>query len=60
MSKLTGLLDPEGRATFDAMMAPAAARGKCNPDDPSPCVDGDPGRTPAPTNAPWPNANTTP
>ena len=43
MSKITGLLDPEGRATFDAMMAPAAARGKCNPDDPTPCVDGDPG-----------------
>ena len=43
MSKVTGLLTPEGRATFDAMMAPAAARGNCNPDDPTPGVDGDPG-----------------
>jgi Domain of unknown function (DUF222) len=43
MSKINGLLNPEGRATWDAVMAPAAARGKCNPDDPTPCVDGDPG-----------------
>jgi hypothetical protein len=43
MSKVTGQLNPEGRATWDAVMAPWAARGKCNPDDPTPCVDGDPG-----------------
>jgi Domain of unknown function (DUF222) len=43
LSKINGLLDPEGRATWDAVMAAKAARGKCNPDDPNPCVDGDPG-----------------
>ena len=43
LSKVHGLLDPEGRATCDAMMAAWATRGKCNPDDPTPCIDGDPG-----------------
>jgi hypothetical protein len=43
MSKVTGLLDPQGRATFDAVMAAWATPGTCNPDDETPCVDGDPG-----------------
>jgi Domain of unknown function (DUF222) len=34
------LLDPEGRAVFDAVLAKLAANGMCNPDDESPCVDG--------------------
>jgi Domain of unknown function (DUF222) len=40
MSKVTGLLDPEARATFDAVLAKLAAPGMCNPDDETPCVDG--------------------
>jgi hypothetical protein len=42
MSKLTGLLDPQARATFDAWQAAWAAPGMCNPDDDTPCVDGTP------------------
>ena len=36
MSKISGLLDPEARATFDAVLAKLAAPGMCNPDDDSP------------------------
>ena len=42
MSKITGLLDPEARATFDAVLAKLAAPGMCNPDDETPCVEGQP------------------
>jgi hypothetical protein len=42
MSELRGLLDPEGRAVIDAVLAKLAAPGRCNPDDESPCVDGEP------------------
>jgi hypothetical protein len=42
MSKISGLLDPEARATIDAVLAKSAAPGMCNPDDESPCVDGKP------------------
>jgi Domain of unknown function (DUF222) len=42
MSKLTGWLDPEARATLDAVLAKWAAPGMCNPDDETPCVDGEP------------------
>jgi len=42
MSPIKGLLDPEARATLDAVLAKWAAPGMGNPDDPSPCVDGDP------------------
>lgn len=42
MSKITGLLDPEARATIDAVLAKLAAPGMCNPDDETPCVDGQP------------------
>jgi hypothetical protein len=42
MSKITGLLDPEARATIDAVFAKWAAPGMCNPEDESPCVDGEP------------------
>ena len=41
MSKLTGLLDPEARASLDAVLAKWAAPGMCNADDESPCVTGD-------------------
>lgn len=58
MSKITGLLDPEARATWDAVMAKWAAPGMCNPDDDTPCVDEEPtedravrdGRTPSQRN----------
>ncbi len=42
MSELRGLLDPEARATLDAVLAKWAAPGVCNPDDESPCVDDEP------------------
>jgi Domain of unknown function (DUF222) len=40
MSTISGLLDPEARATIDAVLAKWAAPGMCNPDDEHPCVDG--------------------
>ena len=42
LSKISGLLDPEARATLDAVLAQLAAPGMCNPDDETPCVDGAP------------------
>ncbi len=42
MTPIKGLLDPEARATFDAVRAKWAAPGMCNPDDQAPCVDGEP------------------
>ena len=42
MSKVSGLLDPEARATLDAVFAKWAAPGMCNPDDADPCVDDEP------------------
>jgi hypothetical protein len=44
MSRIHGLLDPEARATIDAVLAKWAAPGMCNPDDEAPCVDGEPHR----------------
>jgi hypothetical protein len=41
-SRIHGLLDPEARATLDAVFGKLAAPGMCNPDDESPCVDGEP------------------
>ena len=42
MSRITGWIDPELRATLDAILAKLAAPGYCNPDDDQPCVDGVP------------------
>ena len=42
MSTLTGLLDPQARATLEAVFATLAAPGMANPDDPTPTVDGQP------------------
>jgi hypothetical protein len=42
MRKIHGLLDPEARATLEAVLANWAAPGMCNPDDQSPCVSGTP------------------
>ncbi len=42
MSDIRGRVDPETRAALDAVLAKWAAPGMCNPDDESPCVDGDP------------------
>ena len=42
MSRLSGWIDPELRATLDAVFAKLAAPGYCNPDDDDPCVDGTP------------------
>jgi hypothetical protein len=42
MSKISGQLDPEARATLEAVLAKWAAPGMCNPDDQSPCVTGTP------------------
>jgi hypothetical protein len=35
-------LDPQARATFEAIFAKLAAPGMCNPDDETPCVSGTP------------------
>jgi len=43
MSPFRGNLDPEARATLDAVLAKSAAPGMCNPQDEMPCVDGEPG-----------------
>ena len=42
MSRLSGWLTPENRATIEAVMAKLAAPGMCNPNDDTPCVDGTP------------------
>ncbi|OBH25167.1 hypothetical protein A5692_03580 [Mycobacterium sp. E342] len=42
MSKLSGWLTPEARATWEAVLAKLAAPGMCNPDDLTPVVDGSP------------------
>jgi hypothetical protein len=41
-SRVHGRLDPEARATMEAVFAKLAAPGMCNPDDDNPCVDGEP------------------
>jgi hypothetical protein len=43
MSRLSGWLTPEARATFEVVLAKLAAPGMCNPDDQIPTVDGAPG-----------------
>jgi hypothetical protein len=45
MTPIRGLLDPEARATLDAVLAKWAAPGMCNPEDPTPTVDTDPSPT---------------
>jgi hypothetical protein len=42
MTPITGLLDPEAMATWEAVQAKLGAPGMCNPDDRRPCVDGEP------------------
>jgi Domain of unknown function (DUF222) len=42
MSRMHGLLDPEARATIEAVFAKLAAPGMCNPQDEKPCVDRQP------------------
>lgn len=42
MSPITGWLNPELRASLDAVLGKLAAPGMCNPEDHSPRVDGDP------------------
>jgi hypothetical protein len=42
MSKLSGWVTPEVRATIEAVLAKLAAPGLCNPDDDTPTVDGPP------------------
>lgn len=42
MSKLSGWLTPEARASWEAVLAKLAAPGMCNPDDEEPVVDGAP------------------
>ncbi|ORB74284.1 HNH endonuclease signature motif containing protein [Mycobacterium scrofulaceum] len=41
MSRLSGWLTPEARATWEAVLAKLAAPGMCNPDDDTPVVDGE-------------------
>ena len=42
LSRVSGWLTPEARATWDAVMAKSAAPGMCNPADQHPTVDGEP------------------
>ena len=42
MSRFHGLLDPEARATIDAVFAKLAAPGMCNSEEETPCIDGEP------------------
>lgn len=42
MTPIKGYLDPQARATWDAVLARWAAPGMCNPNDPTPCVAGTP------------------
>ena len=42
MSRMSGWIDPELRATLDAIFTKLAAPGFCNPDDDDQCVDGTP------------------
>jgi hypothetical protein len=42
MSEIRGLLDPQCRATVEAVLAKLAAPGMCNPDDNHPCIDDPP------------------
>ena len=42
MTPINGLLDPQARATLDAVLAKWAAPGMCNPDDPTPTIDATP------------------
>lgn len=43
MSRVSGWLTPEARATCEAVLAKLAAPGMCSPDDTIPVVDGTPG-----------------
>jgi hypothetical protein len=42
MSKISGWLDPQARAFWDAAHSKLAAPGMANPNDPTPCVSGTP------------------
>ena len=42
MTPFHGLLDPQARATWEAIAAKWAAPGMCNPDDTEPCIKGTP------------------
>ncbi|MUL67926.1 hypothetical protein BOO86_25875 [Mycobacterium sp. CBMA 234] len=45
MSKVDGWLDPQARATLEAVQAKLGAPGMCNPADPTPCQSGTPSQT---------------
>jgi Domain of unknown function (DUF222) len=45
MSPINGYLNPEARATIDAVLAKLAAPGMCNSADEKPCVGGTPSQT---------------
>ena len=44
MSRLSGYLTPEARATFEPVLAKLAAPGACNPEDQTPVIDATPDR----------------
>ncbi|CAJ1499227.1 HNH endonuclease signature motif containing protein [[Mycobacterium] holstebronense] len=45
MTPIKGYLDPQARATWDAVLARWAAPGMCNPNDATPCTGGTPSQT---------------
>ena len=42
MSRISGWVDPQGRATLEPIFAKLAAPGMCNPNDEAPCTSGTP------------------
>ena len=61
MSRISGYLTPEARATFEPVLAKLAAPGACNPDDETPVIDETPDedavrrdtRSPSSTQSRW-------
>ena len=50
------IASPELRANLDAWLARFAAPGMCNPDDETPCVDGEPGERHREQGSAWPRS----
>ncbi len=59
MSRLSGWVTPEWRAVYEAIEAKLATPGMCDPDDETPCVDGEPDREPAAQRHPQPRSTPT-
>ena len=56
MTPISGWLNPEARATFDAVFAKLAAPGMCNAADDEPCLSGTPSQAAIASRHPQPRA----